>query len=78
MAINGKVKLTSVKIVNDLYNAFKHISLDDDINLQKLVNRCVVLYINDKDFRNKINSFSFHFLRRIYLFYNSLMNQISV
>jgi len=58
MAINGKVKLTSVKIVNDLYNAFKHISLDDDINLQKLVNRCVVLYINDKDFRNKINSFS--------------------
>ena len=57
MAINGKVKLTSVKIVNDLYSAFKHISLDDDINLQKLVNRCVVLYINDREFRNKINNF---------------------
>tara|TARA_Y100001973_G_C5203570_1_gene339686 strand:+ start:279 stop:482 length:204 start_codon:yes stop_codon:yes gene_type:complete len=58
MAIKGEVKLTSVKIVNDLYNSFKHISLDDDINLQKLVNRCVVLYINDKDFRNKINNFN--------------------
>tara|TARA_B100000073_G_C23535893_1_gene493958 strand:- start:40 stop:243 length:204 start_codon:yes stop_codon:yes gene_type:complete len=58
MAIKGEVKLTSVKIVNDLYNAFKHISLDDDINLQKLVNRCVVLYINDEKFRTKINNFN--------------------
>ena len=58
MAIKGEVKLTSVKIVNDLYNSFKHISLDDDINLQKLVNRCVVLYINDENFRDKINNFN--------------------
>ena len=58
MAIKGEVKLTSVKIVDDLYNSFKHISLDGNINLQKLVNRCVVLYINNEEFRNQINNFN--------------------
>ena len=58
MAINGKVKLTSVKIVNDLYNAFKHISLDDNINLQKLVNRSILLYIEDEEFRKKVDDYS--------------------
>ena len=41
MAIKTDIKLTSVKIVKDLYNEFKHVSLDDNINLQQLVNRCV-------------------------------------
>ena len=37
MAIKTDIKLTSVKIVKDLYNAFKHASLDENnINLQKL------------------------------------------
>ena len=48
-------KLTSVKIVKDLYNDFRHASLDEDINLQQLVNRCVTLYVKDENFRKKIN-----------------------
>ena len=56
MAIQTKIKTTSVKIIEDLYNDFKHVSLDEDINLQKLVNRCVVLYLNDESFRKKLNT----------------------
>tara|TARA_B100000287_G_scaffold253138_1_gene237849 strand:- start:16673 stop:16879 length:207 start_codon:yes stop_codon:yes gene_type:complete len=56
MAIKTKTRLTTVKIVKNLYNHFKHISLDDgDINLQKLVNRSIMLYINDEEFRKKVN-----------------------
>tara|TARA_Y100000593_G_scaffold95015_1_gene198305 strand:- start:47281 stop:47487 length:207 start_codon:yes stop_codon:yes gene_type:complete len=55
MSIECKTKLTSVKIIENLYNEFRHISLDDDINLQKLVNRSILLYISDDDnFRDKI------------------------
>tara|TARA_B100000073_G_C23629045_1_gene531791 strand:- start:325 stop:534 length:210 start_codon:yes stop_codon:yes gene_type:complete len=60
MAINKKtkLKLTSVKVIDSLYNDFKHASLDQDLNLQKLVNRSITLYIEDKDFRKKINKFA--------------------
>ena len=33
MSIKSDIKLTSVKIVKDVYNQFKHVSLDDNINL---------------------------------------------
>ena len=56
MNIKSEIKLTSVKIVKDLYNAFKHVSLDDNINLQKLVNRCILLYVEDEKFRDKLNN----------------------
>jgi len=56
MAIKTDIKLTSVKIVKDLYNAFKHASLDEDnINLQKLVNRTLLFYVEDENFRQKLN-----------------------
>ena len=50
-----KTKLTSVKILTDLYIDFKHTCLDGDMNLQKLVNRTVFLYINDEEYRNKMD-----------------------
>lgn len=50
------VKLTSVNILEDVYKKFKVVSLDQSINLQKLVNRSLDLYNNDEDFRNKINN----------------------
>ncbi len=50
-----KIKLTSVKILSSLYNKFKHESLDNDINLQKLVNRSIFLYIEDESYRKKID-----------------------
>ena len=56
MSIKSDIKLTSVKIVKDLYNSFKHVSLDDNINFQKLVNRSILLYVEDETFREKVNS----------------------
>ena len=51
------IKLTSVKIVKDLYNSFRHVSIDRNINLQKLVNRSILLYIEDEDFRKKVDDY---------------------
>ena len=48
-------KLTSVKILQDLYKKFKHKALTDEFTLQKLVNRSMDLYVHDEDFRNQIN-----------------------
>lgn len=50
-------KLTTVKIVKDLYSKFKKISFDSNITLQKLVNRSVHKYIEDKNFREEINNY---------------------
>ena len=57
MSIKSQIKLTSVKIVKDLYNSFRHVSIDKNINLQKLVNRSILLYIEDKDFRKKVDDY---------------------
>ena len=48
-------KLTSVKILTELYNKFKLESMKKEFTLQKLVNRSIDLYIVDSDFRNKIH-----------------------
>mgnify|MGYP003131015761 CR=1 FL=1 len=49
-----KYKLTSVKLLEDLYKKFKYKSLVDEFTLQKLVNRSMDLYLIDDDFRNQI------------------------
>ena len=50
-------KLTTVKIIKDIYSRFKKISFDSNITLQKLVNRSVNKYIEEEDFRNEINNY---------------------
>ena len=50
-------KLTSVKILRELYKKFKLNSLDDDFTLQKLVNRSMDLYVLDKKFKSKIQTY---------------------
>ena len=50
-------KLTTVKIIKDIYSKFKRISFDTNITLQKLVNRSVNKYIEDEDFRDEINNY---------------------
>ena len=49
-------KLTSVKILSDLYINFKHICVEENMSLQKLVNRSIFLYVNDKDYKEEINN----------------------
>lgn len=54
--MKAEVKLTSVNILDDVYKKFKIKSIDGSINLQKLVNRSLDLYIKDEDFRDKIDN----------------------
>ena len=49
------LKLTSVKLLDNLYKKFKISNLDDNFTLQKLINRSTDLYVHDEDFRNQIN-----------------------
>ena len=50
-------KLTSVKVLKELYRKFKSSNLDDEFTLQKLVNRSMDLYLLDNDFNMKIKNF---------------------
>lgn len=51
------LKLTSVKLLDNLYKKFKISNLDDNFTLQKLINRSMDLYVNDNKFRNQINEY---------------------
>jgi len=51
-------KLTSVHVLDDIYKEFKVNAIDGNINLQKLVNRSLDLYIKDEKFRNTINNYT--------------------
>ena len=59
MKIKNKTetKLTTVKIIKDIYSRFKQISFDSNITLQKLVNRSLTRYVEDDTFRNEINEY---------------------
>ena len=48
-------KLTSVKILKELYKKFKLNALDDEFTLQKLVNRSMDLYLMDDEFKTQIH-----------------------
>ena len=50
-------KLTSVKVLKDLYRNFKSKTFDDEFTLQKLVNRSMDLYVCDEEFRDKIQQY---------------------
>ena len=49
-------KLTSVKILENLYNNFKIKTVKNDMTLQKLTNRCINLYVTDENFRTKVET----------------------
>ena len=52
-----KVKLTSVKVIQSLYNDFRVKTVNSSMNLQKLVNRSILLYIEDEEFRKKVDEY---------------------
>ncbi len=52
-----EVKLTTVKILIDLYKQFKGRNLDGEFTLQKLVNRSMDLYVLDTKFKSKIQNY---------------------
>jgi hypothetical protein len=51
------LKLTSVKLLDNLYKKFKISNLDDNFTLQKLINRSMDLYVHDEKFRTAISEY---------------------
>ena len=49
-------KLTSVKIIHELYNKFKLATVNTKMTLQKLTNRSIEMYLEDSDYREKIET----------------------
>ena len=53
----ANTKLTTVKILTDVYSKFKKISFASNITLQKLVNRSLNKYVENEGFRDEINNY---------------------
>ena len=51
---NKDKKLTTVRLDPKLYDEFKFQCLRDNFSFQKLASRAIYLYLNDTDFRNKL------------------------
>lgn len=51
-------KLTTVKIIKDVYSKFKQFSFDSNISLQKVVNRSLHKYNTDEEYREMLNSYT--------------------
>ena len=49
-------KLTSVKILEDLYKRFKATTVNTKMTLQKLTNRSIDLYLTDKIYKNTVET----------------------
>ena len=49
-----KGSITTVKVDNGLYESFKIQNIKSKFNLQDLVNRAMYLYLNDKEFKDKL------------------------
>ena len=47
-------KLTSVKILKILYERFKVSTVNSDMTLQKLTNRAIDLYLENDEFKEKV------------------------
>ena len=50
-------KLTSVKILEDLYKSFKSATVNTKMTLQKLTNRSIGLYLTDENYKNKLEEY---------------------
>ena len=49
-------KLTSVKILEDLYKRFKQTTVNTKMTLQKLTNRSIDLYLMDENYKNTVET----------------------
>ena len=52
-----KSKLTSVKILEDLYKRFKSTTVNTKMTLQKLTNRSVDRFLTDEKYREEIETY---------------------
>ena len=47
-------RLTSVKVIDELYKKFREKSIREDFSLQKLVNRSLDLFVHDEEFAKSV------------------------
>jgi hypothetical protein len=52
-----ETKLTTVKILRNIYSNFKRVSFNSNLTLQKLVNRSVDRYIDDESYRIEMDGY---------------------
>ena len=52
--MKGVTKLTSVKIISDLYKRFRGVALSEEFTLQKLVNRSMDKYLKSEEYKKSI------------------------
>ncbi len=52
--MSDNLKLTSVKIIDELYKKFKNETIENEFSLQKLVNRTLDRFVYDEKFRKEI------------------------
>ena len=55
--MKNSTKLTSVKILEGLYNKFKLDTVNTKMTLQKLTNRSVDKFLNDNKFKEEIETY---------------------
>ncbi len=49
-------KLTSIKLIEDIYKNFKSNTVNTSMSLQKLINRTIYLYNSDSNYKNRLNN----------------------
>jgi hypothetical protein len=49
-------KLTSIKLIEDIYKNFKSNTVNTSMSLQKLINRTIYLYNSDTNYKNRLNN----------------------
>tara|TARA_Y100000034_G_C6528531_1_gene227683 strand:+ start:188 stop:382 length:195 start_codon:yes stop_codon:yes gene_type:complete len=52
----SNTKLTSVKILKILYEDFRVNTINSNMNLQKLTNRAIDMYLTNEEFRNELET----------------------
>jgi len=52
----NNTKLTSVKILKILYEDFRVKTINSNMNLQKLTNRAIDMYLTDDEFQNDLET----------------------
>ena len=57
--MRSETKLTSVKIISDLYKKFRSVALNEEFTLQKLVNRSMDKYLKEEEYKKSIVEYDY-------------------
>ena len=52
--MKDETKITSVRIISELYKKFRGVALNEEFTLQKLVNRSIDKYLKDEKYKKSI------------------------